>query len=133
MAGSWPPPVGSRGRLNEPHPWAGHAGEVTKYELFQGGLALVVRLVDHAGLEAGVIDPEDFTALMDCPDCGVGPATPHEEGCDVARCTVCGGQRLLCEMTEGHAEGGGTTWTGEWPGEEGGPRGSRRRPQRPAA
>jgi hypothetical protein len=43
MAGDWPPPIGSRGLLNEPHPWAGRAGEVVRYELSQGELALVVR------------------------------------------------------------------------------------------
>lgn len=57
-----------------------------------------------------------------CPDCGVLPSRPHEEGCDVARCLWTGLQRLGCEwfgldpiLTEHDC--GEDTWTGDWPGQ----------------
>lgn len=67
MSSAWPPPIGSRGRLNEPHPWAGHTATVVRYEVFphaadpRSQLALVVHLEEPEGHEAGVIDAEDFT------------------------------------------------------------------------
>jgi len=49
-----------------------------------------------------------------CHDCGVKPGKAHKEGCDVARCKICEGQRLQCDC-----EGGdGDIWTGLWPGTE---------------
>jgi len=49
-----------------------------------------------------------------CHDCGVEPGEAHTEGCDTARCKICGGQRLQCDC-----EGGdGDIWTGMWPGTE---------------
>lgn len=51
-----------------------------------------------------------------CPDCGVLPALAHDDGCDVARCTVCGFQRISCEH-ESSNEGWGQIWTGRWPGD----------------
>lgn len=50
-----------------------------------------------------------------CYDCGVAPDAPHIDGCDVARCTLCGWQRISC----GHFArdvGWGAVWTGEFPG-----------------
>lgn len=51
-----------------------------------------------------------------CPDCGVVPSVPHVDGCDVARCTVCGWQRISCDHAESD-EGWGAIWTGRWPGD----------------
>ena len=47
-----------------------------------------------------------------CPDCGADPREKHIEGCDVARCTSCGGQRLSCDCEDGESE----VWSGLWPG-----------------
>lgn len=49
-----------------------------------------------------------------CPDCGVAVGEPHDEGCDVERCSVCSGQRLLCRCVE--HEPALERWGGEWPG-----------------
>jgi hypothetical protein len=48
-----------------------------------------------------------------CGDCGVEVGQQHDEGCDVARCTNCGDQRLSCGCIDvGEPE----EWTGLWPG-----------------
>ena len=49
---------------------------------------------------------------LSCPDCGVIPGRKHQEGCDVARCKTCGGQRLGCDCEDGD----GDVWDGVWPG-----------------
>ena len=49
-----------------------------------------------------------------CPDCGVSSGTKHDDNCDVARCTKCGGQRLSCECENG--DGDSDIWLGLWPG-----------------
>lgn len=49
-----------------------------------------------------------------CSDCGVAPGKPHVDGCDVARCLACGGQRLSCDCSGD--KGGGDIWDGMWPG-----------------
>ena len=53
--------------------------------------------------------------LEDCHDCGAKPGKVHTDGCDVERCSVCGGQRLGCNC-EGHDKRF-ARWTGIWPGE----------------
>jgi len=47
-----------------------------------------------------------------CLSCGANTGGRHLELCDVARCSICGGQRCDC----GHTEGDGGAWTSEWPG-----------------
>lgn len=47
-----------------------------------------------------------------CQSCGRSIGARHLEHCDVARCSICGGQRYDC----GHTDGDGGIWTGEWPG-----------------
>lgn len=52
--------------------------------------------------------------LPDCHDCGAKPGECHFDGCDVERCSVCGGQRLGCNC-EGHDKAFARR-TGIWPG-----------------
>jgi hypothetical protein len=52
--------------------------------------------------------------LRKCHDCDAKPGEPHDAGCDVERCSVCGGQRLQCHC-RGHDKAF-ARWTGIWPG-----------------
>ena len=56
------------------------------------------------------VDPEPSI----CHDCHAKPGEQHESGCDVERCSVCGGQWISC----GHEDHDPTfsRWTGYWPG-----------------
>jgi hypothetical protein len=69
-------------------------------------------LVTASGLRAtrAAVQPlEPF-----CPDCFTFLGEPHKRGCDVERCTVCHGQRLMCDCF-GH-DSLAAAWSGEWPG-----------------
>jgi hypothetical protein len=74
---------------------------------------------EQKGLNAAQIDEiceklwkEYSGELKNCHDCGAKPGEQHEEGCDVARCTSCGGQRLACDCKDGETD----VWAGMWPG-----------------
>lgn len=58
--------------------------------------------------------------LRDCPDCGVKPGQPHEVGCDIERCSICGGQIISCDCSDEEIEENHdplfARWTGIWPG-----------------
>lgn len=53
--------------------------------------------------------------LANCYDCGVSPGQPHEQNCDVERCSVCGLQLLMCGCDRHDRVF--SRWTGLWPGE----------------
>ena len=59
--------------------------------------------------------------LSNCHDCGVSPGETHKPGCDVERCSVCGGQCLMCggcPDSDGNMKHDPSfaRWTGMWPG-----------------
>lgn len=62
------------------------------------------------------MSPRIIEVRGNCGDCAVKPGTPHMSGCDVARCTACGSQRISCDHRERNV-GWGQLWTGIWPGE----------------
>jgi len=51
-------------------------------------------------------------ATQPCHDCGAVPSEIHKQGCDVARCSICGGQLLSCGCSDGQPD----IWDGMWPG-----------------
>jgi len=55
---------------------------------------------------------EQGRSTKECHDCGAKPGEKHLDGCDVARCKSCGGQRLSCDCENP----GEDVWTGVWPG-----------------
>jgi hypothetical protein len=52
-----------------------------------------------------------------CRDCHARPGQPHTDGCDVARCTVCGERRITCRH-EGSEVGWGQVYTPDAPQDE---------------
>jgi hypothetical protein len=49
-----------------------------------------------------------------CPECRVTVDKAHKKGCDVERCTACGGQRLQCACPMHDRKL--AAWRGYWPG-----------------
>jgi hypothetical protein len=56
-----------------------------------------------------------FEGIRKCPDCGVAPGTPHEDGCDVEICSACTSQRLQCACPTHDKQF--AMWRGIWPGQ----------------
>lgn len=55
----------------------------------------------------------------DCHDCGAKPGEEHQSGCDVERCSECGGQWISCHCpTHARHDPKLAKWTGDWPGEK---------------
>ena len=55
--------------------------------------------------------------LGNCPDCGVPPGQCHNNGCDVERCSVCGGQYISCGCDGNKHDPVFAKWKGIWPGD----------------
>lgn len=53
--------------------------------------------------------------LRTCGDCGALPGYAHDNNCDVARCPLCGEQRLQCYIHKRSKIP--SIWTGIYPGE----------------
>lgn len=113
-----PPIVAVAYRLAEPadHAWNPATGDQIwgpcdlRYVMYSNGLVeMTVRPILAPMVQA---DPEPEPSIARCPDCDVPPGCPHVDGCDVARCTACGKQRITCDHG-GSDIGWGQTWTGE--------------------
>jgi hypothetical protein len=58
--------------------------------------------------------------MESCNDCGVAVDEYHQDGCDVERCPVCGGQYISCDCDYDCNESPEKRikWNGEWPGKK---------------
>jgi len=58
--------------------------------------------------------------MRNCPDCAAEPGRPHEPGCDVERCSLCGSQVIGCDCDHNDPKNPHdplfARWTGIWPG-----------------
>jgi hypothetical protein len=52
--------------------------------------------------------------LQNCHDCGAKPGEIHKDGCDIERCSVCGGQKIGCDCAD--HDKAFARWSGIWPG-----------------
>ena len=52
--------------------------------------------------------------LTNCHDCDAKPGQIHTPGCDVERCSYCGGQKMCCSHAK--HDPAFARWTGLWPG-----------------
>lgn len=64
-----------------------------RQEALQEAVALAKECMEILNREE---EARRWPAVLRCPDCGAKPLNAHAHGCDVERCTVCGGQRMLC-------------------------------------
>jgi len=84
------------------------------------GITIADRWIDQVRATGHEPDTANIQRIIDechwnrpCTDCGAELMHAHEEGCDVARCTWTGMQRIGCGETHNH---GADIWDGVWPG-----------------
>lgn len=54
--------------------------------------------------------------LTNCHDCAAKPGEHHKDGCDVERCSDCGGQFISCGCGNATHDKDFAKWNGIWPG-----------------
>ena len=63
--------------------------------------------------DCGKFDACTLEGKTECHDCGAKPGETHDDGCDMEQCTVCRGQRMLCDCKKHNKKK--AAWTGLWP------------------
>ena len=93
-----------------------HTGYLELLEEITSLEVLVMTGLDEEGLE----ELRVTKVTNRCHDCGAEVGEFHESGCDVERCSVCGGQRIGCDWLEEckNHDPSKSFWTGIWPGVE---------------